>query len=456
MREGNGSFAQWTNIPTSGVGQLNDNSYEVTDLTPATTYSFKIKAQNRPDSTYFTSEETSVVSATTSSPPTLFREKISSGENHTCALENPNQQGGSKVLCWGSRQSGRLGIGDNVGAGEFFNFSNPVLEVGSGSGLLNDITQVSAGNIHTCALQNNGRAVCWGAGDSGQLGKSGTSISTRPQNVLTLENLDFLPLEDMKQISAGDEHTCALKIDGGVVCWGKGGYGRLGNGSYTNRQTSQKVKGVGGIGFLTDIAQISLGGSHTCALRNNGRVVCWGLGTNGQLGDGLTGTTSTPHKRTAPVKVLNPIGISGELKNISQISLGGNHACALRNDGRVLCWGKGDSGQLGVGLAANSLSRPVMVVATNQSSGGSPLTNITQLSGGHEHTCALKSNNQVYCWGKGASKRLGQIDNITIKTTPQRVKTDVANSYLSDVEQVGVGYGHSCALKTGWEPCLLG
>ena len=111
MREGNGSFAQWTNIPYSGVGQVNANSYEVIDLTPATTYSFKIKARTRPD-TYFSSQETSVVSATTSSPPTLFREKISSGENHTCALENPNnQQGESKVLCWGSRQSGRLGMG---------------------------------------------------------------------------------------------------------------------------------------------------------------------------------------------------------------------------------------------------------------------------------------------------------------------------------------------------------
>ena len=50
MREGNGSFAQWTNIPYSGVGGANDNSYEITDLTPATTYSFKIKAQNRPNS----------------------------------------------------------------------------------------------------------------------------------------------------------------------------------------------------------------------------------------------------------------------------------------------------------------------------------------------------------------------------------------------------------------------
>ena len=94
IREGNGGF-QWINIPTSGVNGGNRNSYKVTDLTPATTYSFKIKAQNQPDSTYFTSEETSVVSATTSSPPPLFRAKISGGEKHTCALENPNQQGGS-------------------------------------------------------------------------------------------------------------------------------------------------------------------------------------------------------------------------------------------------------------------------------------------------------------------------------------------------------------------------
>ena len=173
-----------------------------------------------------------------------------------------------------------------------------------------------------------------------------------------------------------------------------------------------------------------------------------GLGTNGQLGDGLTGTTSTPHKRTAPVKVLNPIGTSGELKNISQISLGGNHACALRNEGgRVLCWGLGADGQLGVGSTDNS-SRPVMVVQSS-----TPLTNVTQLSGGNDHTCALKnSSGQVYCWGKGASKQLGQIDNIDNKKTPQRVRATTnpnLSSYLSDVEQVGVGYGHSCALKTG-------
>ena len=105
------------------------------------------------------------MSTTTSNPPTIFREKISSGENHTCALENPNQQGGSKVLCWGSRVSGILGNGENASTGIFFNFSNPVLEVGSGSGLLNDITQVSAGkSSYLCfAKQRKSRLLgIWG------------------------------------------------------------------------------------------------------------------------------------------------------------------------------------------------------------------------------------------------------------------------------------------------------
>ena len=439
MRESNGSFAQWTNIPTSGVGQLNDNSYEVTGLTPATTYSFKIKAQNRPDSTYFTSEETSVVSATTSSPPTLFRQKISSGEKHTCALENPNQQGGSKVLCWGSRESGRLGNGESAGAGEFFNFSNPVLEVGSGSGFLNDITQVSAGREHTCALQNNGDVVCWGAGSYGNLGNNATSTSVRPKKVVAGQSGSGL-LKNIQQISAGGFHTCALKNDGSVFCWGYGADGQLGIGSTVSHTTPRKVKGVDGTGFLTDIAQISVGSRHTCALKNNGRVLCWGYGYSGQIGNGLTSL-----KKKTPVEVLEPVGNDGLLKNISQISLGGS-SCALRNDGQVLCWGKGDDGQLGSGAIGNS-TRPVVVVANGQSQGGSPLTNITQLSVRHQHTCALDSSGQVHCWGTGGAKRLGQIDDVTSESTPQRVKTDVANVYLSDVEQVGVGFGHSCALK---------
>ena len=438
MRESNGSFAQWINIPNSGVSGANANSYEVTDLTPATTYSFKIKAQNRPDSSYFTSEETSVVSATTSSPPTLFRQKISSGEEHTCALENPNRQGGSKVLCWGSRNDGRLGNGGPA-AGSFFNFSNPVLEVGSGSGLLNDIIQVSAGNTHTCALKNNERVVCWGSGGSGQLGNNATSTSFQPQYVLTQGGSRLL--ENNQQISAGESHTCALKIDGGVFCWGHGDFGQLGNANDASYPIPQKVNGVGGTGFLTDIAQISASGNHTCALRNNGRVLCWGSGSSGQLGNG-----QTPPSQTSPVEVLEPIGNDGLLTNISEISLGGKHTCALRNDGQVLCWGLGESGQLGYRVTANS-SRPVVVLAAGQSQGGTPLTNITQLSGGEDHTCALDSSNQVHCWGKGASKQLGQIDNINNQITPQRVKTDVANVYLSDVEQVGVGHEHSCALK---------
>ena len=284
------------------------------------------------------------------------------------------------------------------------------------------------------------------------MGNNSTSASLQPQNVLIQNGSSFSPLESIQQISVGDFHTCALKSGGGVLCWGSGEYGQLGVGDTPlRRQIPQKVRGVdGGVGFLTNIAQISAGGKHTCALKNNSRVLCWGSGSSGQLGNGLT-----LFKGTTPVEVLEPIGAGGRLKNISQISLGGKHTCALKNDGRVLCWGMGGPGQLGVGSTANS-SRPIIVVATDESQGGSPMTNITQLSAGDQHTCSLNNANQVHCWGKGASKRLGQINNITNRPTPQRVKTDVANVYLSDVEQVGVGYKHSCALKIEWEPCLLG
>ena len=335
-----------------------------------------------------------------------------------------------------------MGNGEDAGAGEFFNFSNPVLEVGSGSGFLNDITQVSAGQSHTCALQNNGDVVCWGAGSYGNLGNNATSTSVRPKKVVAGQSGSGL-LKNIQQISAGGFHTCALKNDGSVFCWGYGADGQLGIGSTVSHTTPRKVKGVDGTGFLTDISQISVGSRHTCALKNNGRVLCWGYGYSGQIGNGQASL-----KKKTPVEVLEPVGNDGLLKNISQISLGGSTSCALRNDGQVLCWGRGNDGHLGSGATDDS-NRPVVVVANGQSQNGNPLTNITQLSGGENHICALDSVNQVHCWGTGVAKRLGQIDDVTSESTPQRVKTDVANVYLSDVEQVGAGFAHSCALKTG-------
>ncbi len=118
------------------------------------------------------------------------------------------------------------------------------------------------------------------------------------------------PLSGVTQISAGSLHTCAVKGDGSVACWGQNANG-------------QATVPAG----LSGVAQVSAGGVHTCALKGNGTVACWGL-------DGY-GEASVP------------AGLAG----VIQVSAGFYHSCALRAVGSVLCWGYGGNGERGAGAA---------------------------------------------------------------------------------------------------------
>ena len=95
-------------------------------------------------------------------------------------------------------------------------------------------------------------------------------------------------------LSSGDYHTCAILDNGAVSCWGKGGYGRLGNGGTSNKNSPTLTSSLGT--GRTAVA-LSSGDSHTCAILDNGSAMCWGDGYNGQLGDG--GNTD----QTSPVLV---------------------------------------------------------------------------------------------------------------------------------------------------------
>jgi len=104
-------------------------------------------------------------------------------------------------------------------------------------------------------------------------------------------------LTDVSQISLGDVHTCALKTNGTVYCWGHNVEGQLGDNTNENKKTPVQVQGINGEGYLLNIVQIGLGGGgwgHTCALKTDGTVYCWGANNFGQLGDNTTTNRHTP------------------------------------------------------------------------------------------------------------------------------------------------------------------
>jgi alpha-tubulin suppressor-like RCC1 family protein len=376
--------------------------------------------------------------------------QIAAGNRHTCAL---TASGG--VKCWGYGTEGQLGNGLTPPVP-----STPVDVVATGQGpggtALSDVTQIAAGLSHTCALTTSGGLKCWGFAVNGQLGNGATTPSTQSTPVdvcvtaTTPGTCDGAPLGGVAQIAAGGNHTCAITTSGGVKCWGRGVSDQLGDGATSNQSTPVDVlatgQGPGGTP-LSYVTQIAAGVSHTCALTTSGGVKCWGAGSNGQLGNGATPTT-----QSTPVDVV-ATGGSGTLSDITQITAGHYHTCALTTSGGVKCWGLGDSGQLGNGDVPTTQSTPVDVCVTATAPGtcdGTPLRGVTQIAAGGAHTCVLTTTGGVKCWGEGLHGRLGNGAPHTEVTPVDVVATGQSQNGtpLSGITQIAAGSGHTCALTT--------
>ena len=270
---------------------------------------------------------------------------ISAGNLHACALTISEG-----VKCWGAGANGRLG---NGATGEK---TTPVdvHTSGTDSNPLSGIAAISIGGFHSCALTTD-KVKCWGYGGHGQLGNGDSGEKTTPVDVHTSVT-DTNPLSSIKSISSGSLHTCALTTGNKVKCWGYGGNGQLGNGAKSNENTPVDVHTSGtDTNPLSDIAAISSGKYHTCALTTSEGVKCWGQGTSGKLGNGATSD------KTTPVDVHTSVTDSNPLSGIAAISAGGDHTCALTISEGVKCWGKGTSGELGNG-AKSTKTTPVDVL----------------------------------------------------------------------------------------------
>ncbi len=210
--------------------------------------------------------------------------QVTAGYDATCALTT---DGG--VKCWG----------DGVPA------PVDVLAAG-GAAPLSGVARISAGLSYTCALTTSGGVKCWGRGDYGQLGDGATSYRSTPVDVCvtatTPGTCDGAPLGGVTEIAAGDYYACALTSIGGVKCWGDGTYGQLGNGTDSTPQSTPVAvvstgQGPGGTA-LSGITQVASGGYHSCVVTTSGGVKCWGRGNYGRLGNG-----AAPDAQLTPVDV---------------------------------------------------------------------------------------------------------------------------------------------------------
>ena len=194
--------------------------------------------------------------------------QIVTGYGHTCALMSAT----AGVRCWGWNGNGQLGNGATS------NVYNP-----PGSDLLTGVSQIVAGDFHTCALMSaTGGVRCWGYNSYGQLGDGTTTDLHSPPSSNVLTGVSY--------IAAGSYHTCVLMSwTGGIRCWGSNDHGQLGDGTATDLHSPPSSD------VLTGGSQIAAGGLDTCALiGSNGDMRCWGANTYGQLGDGTTTMLFSP------------------------------------------------------------------------------------------------------------------------------------------------------------------
>lgn len=249
--------------------------------------------------------------------------QIAVGDLFACALLNTGV-----VKCWGNNTNGQLGIGslDNQPA--------PVQVVG-----LSGVSAIDLGSRHACAIAS-GAVHCWGSSEFFQVGSIRLNIFEfpLPEPVHGLSSGAIA-------IAAGTSHTCAVLSDGSAKCWGLNNGGELGIG-YTG-QGSLPENVVGLPATVSSIAP----DTHTCAILSDGAAWCWGWNLEGELGRGeIFDYSVTP----APVE-----GLPGR---VTEIATGVYSTCALLDNGRLMCWGSNADSQLGAGIDDDNSLVPVYVV----------------------------------------------------------------------------------------------
>jgi alpha-tubulin suppressor-like RCC1 family protein len=276
--------------------------------------------------------------------------------------------------CWGANSYGELGTNSMNGS------PVPVQVPGLASG----VTAVSVGTGSACAVTTGGGVLCWGDNGFGGLGNGSINESLVPVQVTGLTS-------GVSSVSVGNVTACAVTTGGGVMCWGDGYNGQLGNGMANPSSVPVQVTGL-----TSGVNSVSVGGRTVCAVTSAGQVLCWGDNQYGTVGDNST------------TDALVPTQVMGLIGTATSVSVGNDEACAVTGGGGVMCWGYGPFGELGNGAMMTSL---VPVHVTGLTSGA------TAVSAGYYAACVVACG--VQCWGGGP------LGNNAMQSTDAPVSVDL-------------------------------
>ncbi|MFK8138974.1 MAG: RCC1 domain-containing protein [Bdellovibrionales bacterium] len=276
---------------------------------------------------------------------------------------------------------------------------------------LTDVSAFDCGQAHSCGIiydgtGDEGQIFCWGSNDAGQIGQ-GTSggVFDSPTQITGVTNL--------KDVDAGHGHTCVIKSDDTVACWGYNNKGQSGQAAGANITTMTDVPS------LTNIQGIKLNRYNSCALNTSNQLYCWGQNDQSQLGDGTTTSTHVPVLFAS---------------NVIEFVVGYEYICARNNSGDVLCAGINSYGRLPItSLAVDALVSTPTALTLPQTP--------NKIMATREAFCITHgADDEALCWGES---RFGQFGNDfeTVVKTPTQV-----TSYTNVVEDISSGYDYTCSI----------
>jgi len=266
--------------------------------------------------------------------------------------------------------------------------------------------KVSAGAGYTCAITNSNSLRCWGSAGS-YIGDGILAQLTVPREIASGGI--------WKSASVGGYTTCGIKSDDTGWCWGRNSYGQLGDGTITNASVVTPISGGG------TWKQLWAGNIHTCGIKSDDTAWCWGYNSNGALGD----TTTT--NRNVPTAVSG----GGTWKQIRPSTGNGfsEHTCGIKSDDTLWCWGSNGNGITGLNTAAGNTLTPTQV------NGGGIWKHVTV---GYDTTCAIKSDDSLWCWGNNGSNQLGD-GTTTQRLIPTAVSGGGTWKQVEGFQQFGCG-----------------